>query len=247
LQNLKLFNVQELLYCILVIPVIFSCKKTKAPENIERTYNCNSNNILYVPMINPLIQQLTDTNFTGSVCGVIPLHRTNYWIYRDSVFNSSGVFTQVKLDTITISAIKKSTVDTSMWWFLKSNSLKGLMHVLYTTDSITYFANNSWGSYYVEKWFVVPRKDSSRFAFAFTDVIASDSTFKINNISVPAGNFINCYRSYKKYLQSGTFETFYKPGIGVVRFNLYNNGPIAGQPGFTKLQKSELVSYHIVQ
>ncbi len=185
------------------------------------------------------IAQLPDTAYTGSICGLFPLNIKNRWIYRDSFFNAAGTFTETKMDTLYVAAVKPAITSQSLWWHLKSARFKGAMPLMYTTDSVLYFANSAWAPA-TETWMRLHNTDSLMQTYLYTDVPYSNITRKLAQpVQTPAGLFGNCYRFDKRFLFTiNSYEITVQPGIGIIKLNMY-----AGLPGSVVRERSVLVSY----
>jgi hypothetical protein len=199
------------------------------------------------------ILQMTDTNFTGSICGLLPLSKNNWWAYNDSTFDNAGNFISRTYDTLKVAAIKKSLADKSIWWVMTNtqnnvtkNGIPGT-HV-YSTDAVLYtlgygFADPmEFNPFYTSPW-LETATDTITKGYWESDVPYLATTYPLGQpVVVKAGSFSNCYKTVKD-LYSYTQEIIYKPGVGIISNKIYPkpNGSSNGVLPFS----SELVNYKL--
>lgn len=195
------------------------------------------------------------STFTEPVCGILPLHKNNYWVYRDSVFDYlTGAFQNVFIDTLRFQEAYVYT-DTITWWkpIVPIHPTgggyynKGFYDRVYSTDSVLYSLNEGIFQYKNSiKWFFQLTADSINNSSRWNDTDWLYAYGKKHNdpVAVPAGIFNGCTFYEKKAGNYYAFilNTYFKPGIGVLKsYEYYYQMP--SQP-LVLTRSSELLSYH---
>jgi hypothetical protein len=185
-------------------------------------------------------------NCTDNICGLMPMNRSNFWVYEDSIFNL-GVFSHVKYDTLRFTQQMKTLQDGLVWW--KPNTQVGLPDAMYVSDSSFYnlserlFAPGYWDA---KKDFGLFSGDSIRFQASFHDYAATGRGIRLSSpIDTEMGRLTDCYYFEKLARNFRRDQVWIKPGIGVIRYTYEqaNNG----FPRVVTLRKiSTLVDYYIV-
>jgi hypothetical protein len=237
-------NILFTIFIFAISITMFSCKKTLLET--EKVNNCEHNNAK--PIFNTdNLNNLPITTCNTSVCGLLPLSNTAKWIYRDSIFNEQGAFSEIIMDTLFVQQTMKSTADNSTWWSLKCDRYKGIPSKIHTTDSTLYMMD-----------FCLTQNNKSLKAYEWLQLIPQDSVGKSNNYSdiyyvemnkklksktvhVPLGSFSDCIQNIK-YLGDTNDEIIFKPEYGVIKYTSYKvvGNPFVINPAH-KLQVSELV------
>jgi hypothetical protein len=244
-KNLKLI----ILFWAFIVSI--SCKKEQAEASPDI---CVINTV--IPIFNTNnYADLPFVSYNTNVCGLLPLGKNHFWIYKDSIFDNSGVFVEIKMDTLTVAKTVQSLADNSIWWKMKSNRTKGIFNqFIYTTDSTVYFIDLLFGFGYnnnfeSRSWFKLFNQDSVKHHGGIGDVAFLQQTKNLQNtVTVPAGSFSNCIENNKNKI-GGDFRyiTTIKPSVGIIKFSLYDSpGPPSSNilPSY-KRQVSELISYSI--
>jgi hypothetical protein len=193
---------------------------------------------------------LPDYNYDSTVCGLLPLGKNYQWIYRDSLFDNSGMFTETRMDTLRVEKTVVSLSDKSVCWKMNCTRSKGIPYYIFTTDSVLYFIDrpynyNSNSSFIATEWLKIYNQDSiTKFSF-ISDYGYRETIKKLSGaVKVPAGVFSNCIHNSKS--TTGVEEIIFKPELGVVKYTRYSPygnpfNPVAAD----KRQVSELVSYNL--
>ena len=175
----------------------------------------------------------------------MPLSHNNYWIYEDSIFNN-GVLKNVQYDTLRFGKTYLSAPDNLIWW--QSNIQVGLPNMLCATDSgifgISQRMFSSETIWDASTEYSLFTGETSNYLAHFDDNAAQGKSIKLEApMDTPAGAFSDCIQ-FEKYAR--TFrrdETYFKPGLGVVRYTL-EEAPM-GTPVIKLQQTSTLVGFHI--
>ena len=163
---------------------------------------------------------------TESFCGLIPLNRSNYWIYEDSIF-VDGVFSKVQLDTLQFSSIT-SVQDGLVWW--KGSMEVGLPETMFANDSSLFILTQRLftpGYMDVKKEFGMFPGDSIRFLTSFDDYAAQGRGIKLGGeFQVESGEFSNVLYFEKNARNYRRDQIYLKPGVGVIKYihEKANNG-----------------------
>jgi hypothetical protein len=201
-----------------------------------------------VPADNPTGRSYTSDsiiaiNYSKKVCGLLPLSKKNYWVYRDSVFDN-GSLIKVQYDTLRFASTWKSLPDGLVWW--QTNISIGLPEMLFSNDSFFFEMSDRIFApeiIDVKKVYGLFEGDSIRYLTNFEDIAAAGRSVKIQTvINTPAGSFDDCIlfeknaRSYRRDI------VYFKPGLGVIKYTKEIAPPGTYQ---VKLQQSStLVSFH---
>lgn len=241
--------------------------------------NCRRDNVLNrpgvpcihngMPVTGPALlysSGLQQISYDSAICGFLPLHKDAYWIYTDSFFNTDGSLHLVQWDTLKVKGVYKSPGGPSLFWFLSSRNQKGVIGLLYTTDSILYtiapafitppfYEHYPWAGYraagYPDRRSPVygPAGTDSIFTYnVYTDIAYQEKIINYQQpITVPAGSYSNC-TGFLKRMRWSPDEMIFKPGLGMIKYIVYYDAP----PGSYSLfptgpvkQVSVLTSYHL--
>lgn len=228
---------------IVVGALLFSACTKESFSEIATETNC------FTPTEEPVIgiyscDQITAVDYSGILCGFMPLSTRNYWVYEDSFF-SNGTFLKVQYDTLRFKTTYRSATDNIIWW--EGNLDIGLPTRLYANENgilkmeRTMFSACAWGT---NKEFIIPTGDSSKYLASFNDIAAQGRAVKLNNIvSTPAGYFSNCILFEKNARNFRKDQVIFKPGIGVVRYTKEKSQ--MGQPLLKMQQISTLVQVYM--
>lgn len=170
----------------------------------------------------------------------MPLSRRNYWVYLDSIYDSNGNLTEVRMDTLRFTKTFQSP-DSLIWW--RPNLFgQGFLSYNYSTDSVLYTLGNNWGNGLVRKWFHPLTGDSSYNSCTYYDYDSYCSEYRLPNpVTVPAGTFENCVRFKREQLEGISMDLYFKPGKGVLKIWTYYS-----YPGHQYLwKKGTLLNYYI--
>lgn len=245
LTKMKLNALQYFIIFIFSTSLFYvSCKKKEKINEVELA--CQHNQAK--PIFNTSsINNLPIVNENIRVCGLFPLSVNAKWIYRDSFFDSNGVLTQVKMDTLYVQKQIKSNADNAIWWNVRSAKYKGIPSLIHSTDSTLYMLDMAYNpTVQVLKaydWLQILPQDSVRKGNSYSDIayLEMNKKMKNNTVTVPFGTFTNCIQNIK-YLGATNEEIIFKPEIGVLKFTSYNvlGNPFVINPSHKK-QVSELV------
>ncbi|HMU47569.1 MAG TPA: hypothetical protein PKC72_14445 [Chitinophagaceae bacterium] len=194
--------------------------------------------------------------FAEPICGILPMHKKNYWVYRDSLFDySTGAFQNVYIDTLRFQEAYMYT-DTITWWkpvvsFYPGYGFyyKGFYDRVYSVDSVLYtLTEGSFGFKHSIQWFFLLTADSVDKSSAWNDTNTLSAYGKKYNdpVVVPAGTFNGCI-FYEKYFGDYNYynqDIYFKPGVGVVKSYQYYYYLTAPLPVVLTV-RSDLISYHI--
>jgi len=183
-------------------------------------------------------------NYSKKNCGLLPLSRNNYWIYKDSLFND-GVFARIQFDTLRFTSTWQSVADKLIWW--QSNISVGLPERFYANDSAFFELESRTftpGIIDVQKGYSLFEGDSLRYLAHFEDNAAMGRSVKMQSfISTPAGHFYDYILFEKNARSYRKDQVYFKPGLGVLRYTL-ELAPVG--TGEIKLQQvSTLIAFHI--
>ncbi len=249
---MKTYSTRFALFIMLSTMLLFiGCQKEKNQKPAIDCVHFNSKPFFNTININNLPTIVQDT----PVCGLFPLGKNHRWIYRDSLFDNSGLFIETKLDTLFIEKSILSLADNATWWKMKSRRNKSLPNYLYTTDSVLYWLNNSGGFNVVPQniqavaWLRILTKDSVRTSNAIDDVAYLETIKKLNSSTiVPAGSFDRCIET-TKYGPSFLKQVItVKPNVGIVKIVTYSGDGVYHYNeygGTQKRQVSELLYYSL--
>ena len=187
---------------------------------------------------------LISISYTKMNCGFLPLSRTSYWVYQDSLF-TNGVFTSVQYDTLRFKSYQ-SLPDMLVWWEPSMNI--GLPDLLYSNDSAIFTADYRLFApdpiRDAKKEYALFAGDSIKYLTSFDDNAAMGRSVKLEeSINTAAGHFVDCILYEKKAPFYRKDQVFYKPGVGVVKY-ISEEAPM-GSPVLLLQQVSTLVGYHI--
>jgi len=176
-------------------------------------------------------------------CGLLPLNKKDYWIYKDSIFNN-GTFTKVQYDTLRFINTWQSHPDNLVWW--ETSISIGLPQLLYITDSSIFDIESNLltpGMVSAQKTFGLFAGDSILYWDNFEDIAAFGRSVKLNeNINTPAGSFDNCILIEKSSPHYQKNQVYFKPGFGVLKY-VFEKAPIGS--GVLQLQQvSTLIGFH---
>lgn len=175
----------------------------------------------------------------------MPLSKKDYWVYQDSIF-ANGAFLQVQYDTLRFGKTYRSLSDNLIWW--EANIEVGLPELLYASDSTIFeadkrmFSNDvTWDA---KREYSLFSGQTLSYLTSFDDNAAIGKSVKLDTpLTTPAGTFTDCIQFEKNARSYRKDETYFKPGIGVVKYT-QEKAPM-GSP-VTKLQQvSTLISFHI--
>lgn len=176
-------------------------------------------------------------------CGLLPLNKKNYWVYRDSIFNN-GVFTKVQYDTLRFVNTWQSHPDNLVWW--ETSISIGLPGLLYVTDSSFYEIQSSLfvpDMISAQKSFGLFAGDSIRYLTSFEDNAAFGRSIKLEgSINSPAGNFDDCILFEKNAPNYRRDKIYFKPGFGVVKY--ISEKAMPGSGTLQLQQSSILLGFH---
>jgi hypothetical protein len=230
---------------VLVFPVFIflftACRKSQLPVAISETCIEQTAN----PVANSYdTNDVVSVNYTRSHCGMMPLSAKNYWVYQDSLFDNSGAFKSIKLDTLRYTKTFQ-TPDHLIWW--EGSKDVGLPKDIYSSSDAIYGLQKGTfmaDSMYSKREFYEADADTS-FLAGFADIVAFGKIInKTEILQTEAGSFPE-YILYEKYAPGYRRDRIYfVPGFGVIKYTSeYYKAP--GPPSNMKLLiKSSLVSYH---
>jgi hypothetical protein len=242
MKNLKLFTV--ILFTLVSFVFLTGCGKEAGM--ISKTARCVQNSMKPVFGTNNF-NNLPDYNYDSTVCGLLPLGKNYQWIYRDSLFDNTGQFTETRMDTLRVEKTVVSLMDKSVSWKMNAARSKGIPSYIYTTDSVLYFIDrpynyNSNSAFIATEWLKIYSSDSvTKFSFV-SDYGYRETIKKLSApVKVPAGVFTNCIQNSK--FTTGVEVIIFKPELGVVKYTKYSpyGNPFNPVPA-DKRQVSELVS-----
>jgi hypothetical protein len=203
---------------------------SQAKDPSGRSYTCSS---------------ITSLSYNRSHCGLLPLNRSNYWIYLDSIFTNS-VFEKIQYDTLRYTNMYQSLTDSIVWW--ESNIEIGLPRLLFANDSSVFGLSNRFFSAEcikdVKKEYSLFPGDSLKYLASFGDNAAQGRSVKLNNeLATSAGVFSDCILFEKTAPHFRKEQVFFKPGTGVIKYT--NSEAEMGSP-LVKLKRiATLVEVHI--
>jgi hypothetical protein len=205
---------------ILLLQILFAVSACKRNITIKDTpcqiIDSNCVHSTKIPAFCPAII-LPEIDNSQKHCGILPISKKNYWIYLDSLFDITGQFTQIKIDTLRF--IKAHMSPDSITWWSTNNTFKGFLQYSYSTDSVLYTLGTNWGGKPVVKWFHYMNTDSTSENCNYTDHPTICEAKKLYQaVIVPAGKFNNCLLFTKKWILPELLNIYFKPGIGVLRF-----------------------------
>ena len=176
-------------------------------------------------------------------CGLLPLNKKNYWIYKDSIFNN-GTFTKVQYDTLRFINTWQSHPDNLVWW--ETSISIGLPQLLYITDSSIFDIESNLlapGMISAQKSFGLFTGDSILYWDNFEDIAAFGRSVKLNeNINTPAGSFDNCILIEKSSPNYRKDQVYFKSGLGVLKY-IFEKAPM-GSRVLQLQQISTLIAFH---
>lgn len=220
-----------------------ACRKEKdilppVPVEACSTPTDNPSGRSYIP------DSLTHISNAKKNCGFLPLSRSSYWVYQDSVF-LDGSFVRVQYDTLRFTKTYQSNPDKLTWW--ETNIEIGLPDLLFANDSSIFAAEYRFMPdpvREVKKDFGLFSGDSIQYLTSFEDNAAMGKSVKLQaSIPTPAGSFTDCILFEKKAPFYRLDRVYFKPGLGVVKY-ISEQAP-AGSPFMELKQISTLVSYRL--
>ncbi|MBC7947298.1 MAG: hypothetical protein H7Y42_05425 [Chitinophagaceae bacterium] len=184
-------------------------------------------------------------SYTSSHCGLLPLHRNNYWVYLDSIFEN-GAFDRVQFDTLRITNSFRTLTDSLVWW--ETKGVVGLPVLMYANDSAIFQLSNRYFTSEcikdVKKSYSLFPGDSIKYLSSFDDNAAMGRSIRISGELVsPAGHFNDCILFEKNAPRFRNEKVYFKPGIGVVKYS--NSEAAMGSQTVLVRKISTLLAYHI--
>ena len=185
------------------------------------------------------------TSYMTKNCGLMPLSRSAYWIYQDSLF-TAGVFTSVKYDTLRFIQTYQSLPDSIIWW--RANIEIGLPTLMYANDSALFLAEYRMFTQDpiidAKQEYSLFEGDSIKYYTSFEDIGAIGRSVKLDAVvKTAAGNFSDCILFEKKSPRYRTDQVFFKPGLGVVRY--VTEQATMGSPEMKLAKISTLVNFRV--
>jgi hypothetical protein len=182
-------------------------------------------------------------SYSKKICGLLPLSKKNYWVYKDSVFDN-GAFIKVQNDTLSYTSTWETLQDSLVWW--KSNISVGLPEMLYANDSSFFEMSDRLFApeiIDVKKVYGLFEGDSIRYLTSFEDNAAMGRSVKMQDIiKTPAGVFDDCILFEKNARNYRRDQVYFKPGFGVIRYSI-EKAPLGTQ--VIKLQQVfTLIAFH---
>ena len=241
---------QSLFIIIIGSMFLVACKKV----SIMQPQTCIQLQTIPQNLYDSRLDLFTGSIYNDPICGILPLHKNNYWVYRDSCFHyQTGAFLSVRIDTL---RFKEGYMyaDSIRWWKTVVpigpgyGYYKGYYDRVYSTDSILYTLTEGSVIKKSNKWFLILNADSVYTGVSWNDTNYMDAYGKkeASPVVVPAGTFNGCGLFIKKYGFAYVYnqDIYFKPGIGVVKsYQYYHNGFLV--PSDVLTIKSELLSYHL--
>lgn len=208
-------------------PVVAEACSVKIDNPAGRTYPSDS----LVPFF-----------YTKKHCGIMPLNKSNYWVYQDSIFNN-GVFAKVQNDTFHFISTWRSFPDSLVWW---ETSLQiGLPQKLFATDSSFFEIETDLlpGLVTARKSFGLFQGDSIHYLTSFGDIAAFGRAIKLQSaLKTSAGNFSDCILFEKNSPRYRKEQVFFKPELGVIKYIVET--VTQGSSVLQQQQVSTLVAFH---
>ena len=201
-----------------VLLVISSCKKDKV-EEANTQYVCTYG-VDFIPITDP----------TFSENEIIPMHMNNFWIYADSIWDSSGNL--VSASEIVVQPEEVATTSGDVWWTLDHPLGK-----IHQQNDTIFNIENAYPTGCPEKsaaYFLFDEDSITSTLIIGGDMAISLEANKVSSYETPAGIFSDCYNFHKLWINN----TIIKPGVGIIE--------IIGEPYASgNSHKMTLIHYYL--